>query len=274
MIEQINQLLVNGDNRKAAQLIRTCIANKMDLAGNNIRYAHILALDCDWESVTNLLPPEMNVLDTSGWLRSLKAGRPIDNNGLPIPWLTYAAIDFIGSKINPQMRVFEWGAGNSTLWFASKVKEVVSTEDNVEWYQELRSKLPQNVKLSCSTSTSEYVGSILNDKEKYDVIVIDGSHRNECSKVCIERLAENGFVVFDNSDSAEFDESMIFFNTQNFYRIDFWGLVPSYLYKNCTTILFRNPDILKTGAPPSQQQVTTGISCFQAYDKRRPQSVK
>ena len=60
--------------------------------------------------------------------------------------------------------------------------------------------------------------------------MIDGSHRNECAKVCVEILATDGFVIFDNLDSREFDESMSYFN-QGFFRIDFLGLIPSYIQK-------------------------------------------
>lgn len=267
-MEQINKLLAMGRNHEAAELIRQCIARNIDLGGGNVQYAHALTLDCSWEEITKLLPSEMNVLETSGWLNSLKAGRPIDKNGLPIPWLNYAAIDFVGSKINSQMRVFEWGAGFSSLWFASRVKEVVSAEDNTKWIQEISKEVSGNMKIMNLPSKSDYVGSILKETGKFDVIVIDGSHRNDCAKVCIEKLNSDGFVIFDNSDSREFDQSMDYFNEQNFFRIDFLGLIPSYLYKNCTSILFRNPEILKNETPPSRLKFSAGISCFQAHDKR------
>lgn len=266
-MEQINKLLATGEMHVAADLIRKRIAMGLDFGGNHVRCAHVLALECDWEGVTKLLPPEMNMLETSGWLRSLEVGRPVDQNGTPIPWMNYAAIDFIGSKINSQMRVFEWGAGYSSFWFASKVKEVVSAEDNIEWYQEINKALPENVKIMSLPSQSDYVNAILKEKGNFDVIVIDGSHRNDCTRVCIEKLTPDGFVIFDNSDTNEFDQSMEYLNEQNFFRIDFFGLIPSYLYKNCTSIFFHNPDILKNEVPPSRLLLSTGISCFQAHDK-------
>lgn len=257
-----------GKKHEAASLIRERIALNLDFGGQHVRCAHLLALECDWENVTKLLPPEMNMLETSGWLRSLEAGRPVDKNGAPIPWLNYAAIDFIGEKINPQMRVFEWGAGFSSLWFASKVKEVVSAEDNVVWYEEVNKATLGNLRIMSLPAKADYVGAIIKEAEKFDVIVIDGSHRNDCARACIEKLNANGFVIFDNSDAREYDQSMEYFNEQGFFRIDFWGLIPSYLYKNCTSIFFRNADFLRNALPPSRQQLSTGISCFQANDKR------
>lgn len=267
-MDQIDQLLAIGKRQEAANLIRKYVAEHGDTGERNVRYAHVLALDCDWEGVTRLLPPDMNVLETSGWLRSLEAGRPVDKGGAPIPWLNYAVIDFIGEKINPQMRIFEWGAGYSSLWFASKAKEVISVEDNVEWYQEVSKNLPHNLNVLSMPAQADYVGAISNQSGLFDVIVIDGSSRNDCARACIDKLSLNGFVIFDNSDSVEFDPSMELFNKLGFFRIDFWGLIPSYLYKNCTSILFRNADLLKSALPPSRQQLCTGISCFQAHDKR------
>jgi hypothetical protein len=266
-MEHINRLLAIGKNYEAADLIRKRAAMNLDFGGMHVRCAHTLALECDWDTVTKLLPLETNALKTSGWLLSIATGRPVDLAGQPIPWMNYAAIDFIGQKINANMRVFEWGAGFSSLWFASKVMEVVSVEDNIEWYQELTPQLPENVKIMCLPNEAEYVSSITKEAGDFDVIVIDGSFRNECASMCAAKLTQNGMVIFDNSDGNEFDQSMEYFNKEGFFRIDFWGLIPSYLYKNCTSILFRNADFLKNDSPPSRQVLSTGISCFQAISK-------
>ncbi len=268
-IEKINHLLAVGQVHDAAVLIREIVNKDADLKGNHIGYAHTLALDCDWDGVTRLLPPEMNVLETSGWIRSLHIGRPVDKDGVPLPWMNYAAIDFIGSKLAVDMRVFEWGAGYSSLWFASKVRQVVSVEDNHSWSEELKTKLPKNVELMYLPSQSDYVFSITRQILNFDVIVIDGSHRNDCARICVEKLSADGFIIFDNSDSMEYDDSMAYFTEQGFYRIDFWGLIPCYLYKNCTSILFRNPILLQSTQIPSKQILSSGISCFQAYHKTK-----
>jgi hypothetical protein len=207
------------------------------------------------------------MLTTSGWLDSLIAGRPVNGSGVPIPWMNYSAIDFIGSKIKSSHRVFEWGAGFSSLWFASKVKEVISAEDNLEWYEEINKKTPPNLHIIKATTKQYYIDSITNQPDNFDIVVIDGSHRNQCANVCIKKLNQDGFIIFDNSDSKEYDESMHYFDKNGFFRIDFWGLIPSYFYKNCTSIIFRDPGFLRYSTPPSCQVLSSGISCFQAYDK-------
>jgi hypothetical protein len=266
-MEHINALLAAGKHREAAPLIRQRLALNGSFEGGHVRCAHALALDNDWDAVTRLLPPGTNMLETSGWLQSLQAGRPVDRQGAPIPWMNYGAIDFIGAKITADMRVFEWGAGFSSLWFAKHVKEVISIEENVAWYRELKPQLPSNVALMCLPARDDYVRAIRTTTGEFDVIVIDGVHRNECASESISRLSANGMVVFDNSDGSDYDSSMAMFNQAGFLRIDFWGLIPSYLYKNCTSILFRNPALLRQGVVPSQQNLSTGISCMQAVDR-------
>lgn len=266
-MQQIHALLAEGRNHEAAVLIRQRLAAAESFEGGHVRCSHALALDNDWDAVTRLLPPGTNMLDTSGWLQSLQTGRPVDRRGAPIPWMNYGAVDFIGEKIDAGMRVFEWGAGFSSLWFATRVKQVISVEESAAWYRELQPQLPANVSLQCLPGKDDYVQAIRATAGEFDVIVIDGVHRNECALECIPRLSAKGMVVFDNSDGADYDASMDMFNAAGFLRIDFWGLIPSYLYKNCTSILFRDPDLLRRGTPPSRQQLSTGISCMQAVDR-------
>jgi len=55
-------------------------------------------------------------------------------------------------------RVFEYGAGNSSLWWAHRVAEVVSVEHDAKWATMVSSKAPSNLKVvACpiGTKTSE-----------------------------------------------------------------------------------------------------------------------
>jgi len=51
------------------------------------------------------------------------------------PFYTPAAIRKIETLLNTDSRVFEWGSGISTIWFAKRVKKVISVENNEEWYK-------------------------------------------------------------------------------------------------------------------------------------------
>src|SRR5579862_909721 len=60
---------------------------------------------------------------------------------LELPWLAYAAIDFLDDFLKPNMTVCEYGSGGSTLFFARRVKWVFSIEDNQEWFRVVSEKL-------------------------------------------------------------------------------------------------------------------------------------
>src|SRR5262245_66641616 len=86
-------------------------------------------------------------LHDDGWFRSFASGLPVDAAGRPLPWLAYPAIEFLARRVQPEWRVFEYGCGNSTLWWASRVREVIACEHDRAWAERLRPQLPANVTL-------------------------------------------------------------------------------------------------------------------------------
>jgi len=94
-----------------------------------------------------------------GWFSAFKIGEPVDKNLEPLPWLTYSFIDFIIERLRNEFNIFEFGSGNSTLFFAKRVMEVTSVEHNIEWYKKLKNKIPgnSNLILSKSDSSEDYV---------------------------------------------------------------------------------------------------------------------
>jgi hypothetical protein len=238
--------------------------------GRHISLAHWLVLSADWDLIDRLLPKQLNTYSTSGWLESLRAGIPVDAKGDPIPWFTYPSVDFIEPKIQSGWRVFEWGSGFSTLWWSKRVASVDSIESNESWINEVRGRAGENVTLSFCPDEASYVGAIeRHAKHKLDVIVIDGDHRNACAKVALNYIKPNGLIIFDNSDGPEFDEGVAYLTEQGWKRLDFFGPIPSYLYKNCTSIFFNDDAFLKYNPNPSTARLSTGPTCFQLVHKHK-----
>jgi len=98
------------------------------------------------EIVASLLLRRRNsFLKEIGWFNSFNKSVPINKNGEAIPWYTYCVINFIESRINKEMNVFEYGSGNSTIWWAERVNSVVSCEHNKKWFSFMKIRLPVNV---------------------------------------------------------------------------------------------------------------------------------
>jgi hypothetical protein len=268
MHDKIDSLITEGNYKEAAELIKQLIYSGQNLMGKHVNYAHILLLASNWQEITSLLPKDTNHFLTSGWLLSVGSGMPLNNEGKPIPWYTYPAIDFLDAIKKHNWFVFEWGSGYSTLWWAQHVKKVYSIEDNELWFNQIFHQVPNNVQLKYENKNETYINSINNHELKYfDVIVIDGLYRNECSLNCVRYLKDSGIIIFDNSDRKEYEEGMTFLKRNGFKRLDFWGLAPSYMYKSCTSCFFLDIDFLNDMDIPSLHRSSVGISCAQAIDK-------
>ncbi|HAJ59644.1 MAG TPA: hypothetical protein DCP31_10545 [Cyanobacteria bacterium UBA8543] len=252
--------------REAAEFYKNLLEEIPELAllGFSINLAHSIILSIDWSEVSRILPSEINYLETSGWLKSLKAGKPLDNESNPVPWYTYPAIEFIENKLKKDYRVFEFGSGHSTLWFAERTLQVVSVENNPEWFEDIQEKIPDNVELHLIEDENEYASKIIEYPEEcFDIIVIDGINRNKCTEYAISKLKKNGFIIFDNTDNQDYDEGLETLYNEGFKHIEFYGLVPSYTYKNCTSLFFKTDDLLTPNNLPSNKQSCLGRSGFQ-----------
>ena len=140
-------------------------------------------------------------LKDTGWFKSFNTKKSIDYNGRPIPWCTYPFIAFIGPRLKRDMVVFEYGSGNSTMWYAQKVLKLIAVEHDKDWSEQMTKKLPSNAKILFRSleEDNKYVNTISESDNKFDIVIIDGRNRNECVKSSINYLNDTGVIVFDNS---------------------------------------------------------------------------
>lgn len=139
--------------------------------------------------------------------------RPLD---IEKPWFSWPSIDFLSSYVTPSMRVFEYGSGGSTIFFARRAGKVVSSEDDPQWSQIVGSHCKQsgvnnaevrNTRLDCASlqvfASCEYVTSL---DDRYDIIVVDGSEkwpieilRPTCFYHAEMYVAAGGIIVVDDA---------------------------------------------------------------------------
>ena len=142
----------------------------------------------------------------------LNANTPLD---LEIPWFSYAAIDFLETFLDKRMTVFEYGSGGSTIFFARRVKSVLSVEDSQSWHELVTGRLrakgldnaslklcPFDFKAAKEFEKSDYFQAI--PDEKFDVIVVDGMEEWTLVRpICFERAAHHvkagGIIIVDDS---------------------------------------------------------------------------
>ena len=111
-----------------------------------------------------------------GWFRSFSLRTPEDAAGAPIPWICYPAIEFIASRLRPEMTVFEYGSGNSTRWWAARTAQVDSFEHDSDWFGQVDKTLPDNARLFLRPDDGYFQPEL---GRTYDVVMVDGWVRNE-----------------------------------------------------------------------------------------------
>src|SRR5204862_2316387 len=67
------------------------------------------------------------------WNRSLS----LTPTEMRIPWISYPAIKMLEKILKPEMRVFEWGVGGSTLFFLERERQLVSIEQDLQWEEKI-----------------------------------------------------------------------------------------------------------------------------------------
>ena len=182
---------------------------------------------------------------TNGWWRSYRAKRPIDREGNPLPWMTYSFIDFITPRLKPNLRVFEFGMGNSTLWWAQHCATVDCVENNRVWLDNLTARIPPNVRaVYAEVDSAAYVEGAKNTGHEFDIIVVDGRRRNECAVQSLSSLSGVGVFVWDNSERVRYAEGQQALIAHGFRRIDFAGRGPQLTRRWQTSIFYRDGNCL------------------------------
>ena len=185
-------------------------------------------------------------LDEKGWFRSAEERLPVDRDGKPLPWYTYPMISFLNDRVKSDMHVFEYGSGNSTLWWSKQVSSVTSCEHDRKWYDSLKPKMPPNVNyIFCELDYGgQYCQTIVPFEAGFDCIIIDGRDRANCARNSLEALRTDGVIIWDNSDREKYQEGYMLLKQNGFGRIDFWGLGPLSSYEWCTSIFYRDDNCL------------------------------
>lgn len=214
------------------------------------------------EAVSRLVVQE-SALKDNGWFLSVKKKQAVDKNGEAIPWLTYPFVDFIDDRINKSMNIFEFGAGNSSIYYAKKANSVVSIEHSPEWYKIIKAndkynyqnlniqlvEIPEHLskkgyhEMAFTNDENEYVFSLKKMEKKFDIIIVDGLFRNSCILNCLDALKSDGVIFIDNTHTKYQENLKLgtdFLAEQGFKRLDFWGMGAIYSAKSCTSIFYRS----------------------------------
>jgi predicted O-methyltransferase YrrM len=179
------------------------------------------------------------------------------------PFIPFTAIKWLERTLTSTMRVFEYGSGGSTLFFARKVRHVVSVEHDEPWYTlvidalsaaglgnvELllrpaghsRQSCPDRGRIIVSShgrwtdmSFENYVYAIdAIEDQTLDLVFVDGRARSACTQRALQKIRPGGWLVLDDSQRQKYREGIS--ALQGYVRKDFFGLVRGKLETHQTS---------------------------------------
>ena len=172
-----------------------------------------------------------------GIFNSIYNSKPINSINKPVPWITFPAIDYLSKFDFSDKTIFEFGSGQSTLFWAERFSEVISVESDKEWYSYVKKSLPNNSNVVYQPSLNEYASSIIKTNKQFDVILIDGDCRDECVFSSLHCLKDNGMLILDNSE--HYSDITKFLREKGFFQIDFVGYSPLNRFVSVTSVFIR-----------------------------------
>lgn len=135
-----------------------------------------------------------------GYKLSVRRHEPLDAAGREIPWITYPALEYLKQLDFSAKSVFEFGAGNSTIYWSRQAARVTSVESSRQWFERVRPRLGANCELHLVEDLQRYPRFITEQDGEFDVVVIDGMERRACAREAVKKLRRGGMILLDNSD--------------------------------------------------------------------------
>ena len=194
------------------------------------------------------------LLSDQRYFASARDGEYRDQDGRFLPWFTFPAIEALKNWDLSRKRVFEYGSGYSTLFWASRAKEVVSVEHHPGWHEKIAGLAPANARVILSAITQsegaqptsetraqlKQYAETIKDHGEFDVVVVDGfarfRMRYESARAALGQLARNGLVILDNSDWLP--ATSMYLRQAGLIEVDLSGPVPGNEFCQTTSFFF------------------------------------
>lgn len=125
------------------------------------------------------------------------------DTGLLMPWYTLPALEWLKKQDISKWRVFEYGAGYSTIWWRANCQEVFGVEWNPFWYKAMNGRDDDLV--FCETP-ADYIQRI-HFCGGFNCVVIDGEFRDACIEFSKNHIMPGGYMIIDNYGQTDFPPS-------------------------------------------------------------------
>ena len=144
------------------------------------------------------------------------------------PWLTSDSIKILKQLIKPSDVGVEFGSGRSTKWFAERLYQLTSIENNPVWYNLVKKSLVrfENVDYRLCLSDDDYAAQAHSFMDNsIDFCLVDGAVRDLCAYSMLSKVRIGGVIVVDNVNwflPNDYTASPDSLRTPNGYSSDIW----------------------------------------------------
>ena len=160
------------------------------------------------------------------------------------PWMCYGMIDFLEDRLHKGLSIFEYGSGSSTLYFASKVGEVMSVEYDSKWYDKVQGLIDGTINAGVHyiDLNGPYVDAIevLGKGKKFDLVIVDGRERVACALKAFDFVTENGVVLLDDTHRKHYKDAFDFYKDKGWKALTFSGMKPTGFGTDQSTLFYRS----------------------------------
>ncbi len=200
-----------------------------------------------YSAYSNLIDNQNSYLHLTGWMSSFRSNKPINLEGSPIPWMNLPVVAFLEEKLTKDLKLFEFGSGYSTHFYAKRVKTVTSLEYDQSWFQTVQEQVPSNVNMIFTPNDidGEYCRTITKSNDRYDVVIVDGRDRVNCIKQAIPCLSEQGLIILDDSSREKYQSGIEFAKNHGFRVLNFQGLKATGFGIDQSSIIYRDGNCFK-----------------------------
>lgn len=188
-----------------------------------------------------------------GWFRSFSSRSSVNAAGEPIPWINYSMLHFLIPRIRPTTTILEYGGGSSTLFWARRVREVVTVEHDRRWAQYISGKFAEfsNINLLVAPAGPEYERAPEKLQKRFDLAVVDGIRRFECAERALSMLTqaehgeEGGCILLDDSHLAEHQPIFDLLESHGYKALRISGAKPIQNDFSEAAVFYRPNNMLK-----------------------------
>lgn len=124
-------------------------------------------------------------------IQPIEHWRTLDDKGRMMPWYTRPCLEWLITLPLDKMSVFEYGCGDSTKWYDAIGAMTFGVDHSSKW-------LPMSCGHKLRSQSYDYTGLISYFCRDFDLVVIDGLYRDDCTWYALKHLAPGGYLIADN----------------------------------------------------------------------------